>query len=355
MKKLYTNIKNNRTKRQILKSHLIIMERLQPLLLHGFTFVEAMSFIFEQIELKDKNYEKQFYALLNSGANCYEVFKFLYYPRTILMQIFFAEKYGTLTETLNTCYDYYYNNRKLKRKLTKSIQYPIVLFIIFLLLIITLNITVMPQFDYMYQSMNLKTSYLQLSIKTFITHFPTIFFIIFFIILLTIEGVKRWLNKQPMTTQLRFITSIPLLNKYAKLLFTYQVVNQFTLFFKNGIPMNDIVMIYVNQHESHFLNFIGQTLLKNIKEGETFPTILQKLKCFDSNFIKYIKQGEQRDKLDIELSVYSKFLIDHIESHTLRQINFIQPIMFSFMGILIILVYLVMMLPIFEMIQTIQS
>ncbi|REI03539.1 type II secretion system F family protein, partial [Staphylococcus felis] len=44
-----------------------------------------------------------------------------------------------------------------------------------------------------------------------------------------------------------------------------------------------------------------------------------------------------------------------IESFMMKHIKWIQPVMFLLISFLILSVYLVMMLPIFEMIQTIQN
>lgn len=82
---------------------------------------------------------------------------------------------------------------------------------------------------------------------------------------------------------------------------------------------------------------------------------MSQFKCFEPNFISYIEQGEKRDKLDIELLIYSEFLMDHIEKFIKKHISYIQPIMFVLIGLLILSVYLVMMLPIFNMMQTIQN
>ncbi|PTH71447.1 type II secretion system F family protein, partial [Staphylococcus agnetis] len=51
----------------------------------------------------------------------------------------------------------------------------------------------------------------------------------------------------------------------------------------------------------------------------------------------------------------SQFLMDHIESFIKKHISYIQPVMFGLIGLLILSVYLVMMLPIFNMMQTIQN
>ncbi|EGQ2918230.1 TPA: type II secretion system F family protein, partial [Staphylococcus pseudintermedius] len=124
---------------------------------------------------------------------------------------------------------------------------------------------------------------------------------------------------------------------------------------RNGITLNDIVKIYLNQKANLFLQYIGHTLKEHLQQGESFSHILLQLDCFEPQFISYIKQGEKRDKLDIELEVYSTFLLERIEAMIHQHIKWIQPIMFAFIGILVLSVYLIMMLPVFEMMQAIKE
>lgn len=149
MKRFYESIRFKRTLRQLHVQHILIMERLYQLLLHGFTFAEAMLFIYEQLNIRHPTFENQLIEKLKGGANCYDIFRMFGYPETILMQLYFAERYGSLPETLKLCHQFYTKNRKLKKQLIKTIQYPIVLILIFLALIVTLNHTVMQQFDQM--------------------------------------------------------------------------------------------------------------------------------------------------------------------------------------------------------------
>ena len=77
------------------------------------------------------------------------------------------------------------------------------------------------------------------------------------------------------------------------------------------------------------------------------------LKCFQNDLIKFIEQGEKW-KLDIELKLYSQMLLQQFEEKVLKQTKFIQPIIFFILGIFIVSLYLVIMLPMFELMQTIK-
>ncbi len=355
MKKYYENIQHRRTLRHINSNHLLIMERLSQLLVHGFTFAEAMKFIYDQLQIKNKRFHSILINALNQGASCYEVFRILGYPQTVLLQLYFAEKYGSLPETLQLCHQFYSKNRKLKKQFVKTIQYPIVLIFIFFALITTLNHTVMPQFNQMYDNMQLEASLLQKIIKAFIQNFPLTSLALLLCLTAIFFLVRHFFKQLTVRQQIQWINRFPFLRKYYKLYNTYHITNHFVLFFKNGITLNDIVQIYIHQQESLFLTYIGRTLQYQLQNGVSFSTIFTQLNCFENQFIHYIQHGEMRDKLDVELQMYSIFLLDHIEYFLHQHIKWIQPIMFTLIGLLVLCVYLVMMLPIFEMMQTIKE
>lgn len=355
MRTLLENIKNRVNMWQIKKHHLTLMIRLYALLEHGFTLVEAMNFLYGQLNIKNALINRQFNQLLQRGSTCYDLFKFLKYPETILMQLYFAEQYSALPNTLKQCHAYYKQNQILMKQFYKSIQYPVILLTIFMVLILILNQTVMPEFQSMYQSMDLKEDVLQFILRKSIEYLPYIFIILLLIITTAYYLFKQWLSKLTISKQILILSHLPIFHKYYRLFITYQITNQFALFFKNGITFNQIVYIYSQQKENRFLQYLGATISTSLQDGSTLSEIMRQFQCFEAQFISYIEQGEKRDKLDIELLVYSQFLMDHIESFIKKHISYIQPVMFGLIGLLILSVYLVMMLPIFNMMQTIQN
>lgn len=355
MQPLLESIRSRRSFALIKANHLLIIDRVCQLLNHGFTFVEAIQFVYKQLDIKDEKLNDQFQQSILNGGSCYDIFKLFKYPDIILMQIYFAEKYSELSTTLEQCSIFYGNHLKLKAQFIKAIQYPILLLFIFIFLIVTLNKTVIPEFEHMYATMQINHTFTQLLLKAILAHFPLFFFMSMIAICIFIYFFKHWLRQQSIKKQIDVLTHMPGFKNYFRLFTTYQISQQFSLFFRNGIKLNDIVQIYENQNENGFLKYFGQYMKTEIQKGHSFSNILQSLNCFEKYFISYIEQGEERDKLDVELHIYSKFLLDHIQSFIKKHIKLIQPTMFIIIGLLIMGVYLEMMLPVLEMMQNIEQ
>ena len=88
-----------------------------------------------------------------SGGNCYEVLKLLTFSPGILSQIYFAEQYGEFTNSLRQTAQYMQRHIKAKERFIKTIQYPIVLIIVFLGILTTLKLTVLPQFTHNFMTL----------------------------------------------------------------------------------------------------------------------------------------------------------------------------------------------------------
>ena len=83
------------------------------------------------------------------------------YSDTIVMQIYLAERFGNIVDILDETVKFMKINRKSEQRLLKTLQYPLVLVSVFIGMIMMLNITVIPQFQQLYTSMNIKLSTFQ--------------------------------------------------------------------------------------------------------------------------------------------------------------------------------------------------
>lgn len=355
MKRLSTNIFKFKKRKNLTEPQLIVLlQRLNQLLQNGFTLFESFSFLNLHFPYKNKTIGQNIIESLQTGATCYEILKIIGYPEIILNQIKFAEQYGKLENAITDSIDYMKRNYKAKKALIKTIQYPIVLISIFLVMLIVLNMTVIPQFQQLYSTMNVELSTFQNILTFIITKLPNFLFLFLILSMIIYFSFITLLNKLPIDKKIDYILKIPILNSYYKIYRTYQFSNELSLFYKNGVSLQRIVFIYQNEQNNEFFKYLGSQLLEGADNGSTLPLILKNLKCFKNDLIKFIEQGEKSGKLDIELKLYSQMLLQHFEDKVIKQTKLIQPVIFFILGLFIVSLYLVIMLPMFELMQTIK-
>lgn len=330
------------------------ISRLNDLLNHGFTISESFRFLIQHSSLNKPSIKEKILATINSGANCYQILKALHFPQSIVMFIYFAELFGDLSSCLIHVQTYLERNYHAKKMLYKTIQYPIVLMSIFIIMLITINYTIMPQFNDLFKTMDVKLSPVQRFMSLFITTLPILFLYSSTLICILISILWLIYHQLTIPQRIKFMTFMPIMKHYYSLFKTYRLASELSLFYRHGVSLQNIVKLYNMQSEDPYLKYLATQITKGTHRGDNLGTILSKLSCYQPDLITFITQGEQSGKLGLELQFYSSVIRTKIEQRMKRQIQIIQPLTFIVLAFLIIALYLVIMLPMFELIQTIK-
>lgn len=336
------------------KEQIELIHRLYDLLNYGFTLSESFEFLIKHIKIKSTLVSQTILSELRNGAHCYQILKILKYPNTVVMLIYFAEMFSDLSESLMYAQDYLARNYKAKQSLIKTVQYPVVLMAVFITMLVILNHTIIPEFHDLYESMDVLISTVQLYLTQIIINLPSIICYFIFIILLIIVIVKILYRKLPIKYKHQFVLTIPILSKIFKLYKTYRIASEFSLFYKNGINLQKIVDIYTHQSDDVFLKYLANEIKIGTQKGYNLSEILTRVSCFEKELISFIKEGEKKGRLDIELKLYSEMILSKIEKYLQFLIKFIQPCIFTLLAFFIVSLYLVIMLPMFDLMQTIK-
>lgn len=336
------------------KNQIDLLQRLHDLLQHGFTLSESFKFLLQHIKIKSPKLISLINTRLDQGAQCYEILLLLKYPKIIIMLIYFSELFSELTSTLPHAKDYLIRNNKAKQQLIRTLQYPLLLITIFIGMLIILNHTIIPEFQALYNSFDIEISKTQLILSSILIYLPKTLLIITLNCLIFSYLFYKITKKLSINLKYRIILKIPILRTFFKFYKTYRLSTEFALFYKNGVTLQSIVDIYFKQKNDTYLIYLARKLATGSQSGHKLSEILKKISYFEEGLINFIEEGEKTGKLDIELKLYSEIIFTKIERYLQLLIKFIQPTIFIMLGILIISLYLVIMLPMFDLMQTIK-
>lgn len=344
-----------RKKNVLKKDQVLYLTRLLDMLKQGFTLLEAIQLLSDQfIQLKKHNLNAAACEIVKETGQLHEILKMFNYPQVIITQIFFGEQYGNLNETLEHSILYLKKIEQVKQRFIKTIQYPALLFSIFFMLLAVVNQTIIPQFTEIYASMNVEISTSLRIITTIFSYLPiTIFALVLILFLVYLISYMNFMDKE-MARKLAIYKKIPIINRYITMYNSYRISRDFSFFIQNGISLTKIIQIYMLQTKDDFLIYIGHSINQSLGSGMTFPNSIKKLECFESNFIHYINHGENKSKLDLELYYYSLFMLDTLEKTFLKHLKWIQPVVFGVLALLIVTLYLIIILPMLQMVEGIK-
>lgn len=150
-----------------------------------------------------------------------------------------------------------------------------------------------------------------------------------------------------------WMAKIPILQYYFRLLTSQFLAREWSFLLHGGFSINEILDMMSQQSFRPLIREMAEGIREDLMTGTTFSDSLSNFKFLDPQFITITKHGEKTGRLDQELQFYSQFCVTQIEGRIQRLFRMIQPMMFIFIGILVVAVYLSILLPMFEMIDSI--
>ncbi|TDL97885.1 type II secretion system F family protein [Macrococcus brunensis] len=328
--------------------------RTAELLDNGFTLYAAVQFLFSQYDGIKRDIKEESLLLLENGRPLSDVLTHLKYKNHIVLQVYFAEQYGDINRSLMECHQYNQSQKTSRQQFLKTIQYPLILISIFFGLIMVVNQTVLPQFKNMYDSMGIAISPELTFMTTILFLLPKLLIILLVSFFLLVAGYMLIFRRAEIERQLWLLKRVPIINSLHRKLLTYRVSSELSFFLANGIAMLKIIEIFKSQDKDRLLKYIGEEIDGSLLSGYSLPDAVTRLNLLESSLIHFIQHGEQNSKLEIELKYYSGYIFKKFENQILQYIKWIQPIVFMLLALLIITLYLVIILPMLQMMSGIQ-
>lgn len=332
-------------------AHFLI--KLSELLSSGFTMQQALSFLVQQYDILPQKLKDSLLTEIMKGHSLSQILKQLGYSKSIIMQVSFAEIHGEIIQNLYESGEYLKMRRKTKSKIIKAIQYPLVLISIFIIMLILLNFTVIPQFNELYSAMQADKSLLVMILTLVLNYLPHVVLICVSCLCLFILLMVLIYKQKKTTRAVNTLLKIPLISTYFRYYVTYRFSREFGYFLINGLEVKEILLLFKTQTINRFLSHVASTIEEELLTGSSLASAIEKMKLLDKRLAVFVNQGEYNSNVGKELIIYSEYTLDNILIKIEALTQKIQPIIFLILGLLIICLYLVIVMPIFNMLSTI--
>ncbi len=323
--------------------------KLGGLLRNGFTMQQALIFLTEQYEVIKQQDRKKLLELINSGASLSAVLKHLGFSKSIIMQVSFAEIHGEIISNLEQSGEYLTTRRQTVQKLIKTLQYPLVLVAIFIIMLVLLNYTVIPQFNELYSAMQADKTMLVHILTLILNYLPYAALAVTAAVLFSGLAILVIVNIKNTALAAKLLLKIPVVKTYFKYYVTYRFSREFGYFLNNGLEVKEIILLFKTQTINRYLSLAAQIIETELLYGTSLGDAIEELDMLDRRLAVFVNHGEYNSNVGRELIIYSEYSLENIiikiESFTKK----IQPVIFLILGLLIVCLYLVIVLPIFNM------
>ncbi|WP_455363061.1 competence type IV pilus assembly protein ComGB [Vagococcus elongatus] len=321
------------------KFQLTVVVLLADLLKNGFTFQESLRFM-ALIYPKEADLLVQMEQFFLGGHTIYLGFRQLGFSDKYVAQINLGEKHGDLVSTFSRVAGQMKDHERQKQSLYKILTYPLILVCFLFSMIMGMNWFLLPQMPEMTSADNFGIWLIQ--------HTPLLTLSVMVILCLASMFVKVLLKKHSQIKKLTFYMHVPLVNVFLQYYYTSFFAYEWGKLLNQGIELRQVLMIMAEEGNTLFMQEIGEVLQKKLESGELIVTQISQWKFFLPGFSKIIMQGEAKGKLGEELMIYGTKIWEDLLEKVEKGTQWLQPIIFLVIALLIIAVYSALLLPIYQ-------
>ncbi len=342
MKKLRHYVNNKFLNKRNLEYQANVLENIALFLNRGYSLYDTINLLQYRYQLQTVLEE------LEDGEFISTILKKQNYDKDILLVIEIAEQSGDILLGINNAYHIIKQKIRNKEEIKKLLKYPLLLCIITIFALGFVALFLIPQFEDIYENFGLTKEPLILFLFQFIKNLPLILLILLIVgvILYYLFNQKSDIDKMNFCLKYRFI------RKYYLTLYNHIFTINLVNLLKVGLKIDEIFLILAKQEYNILLQQESKRILRLLEDG------YQLYECLNNQYyIKelkiIIKEGETFTTLLHNLDNYLVFLQQNQVAKTKQMFFLIQPIFYGFFGLLIVLLYGSIFMPMFQMMNNI--
>lgn len=325
------------------------LKRIGELLARGYPIAAAIESI--SLHLPKSRKEELYDCLveLKRGLPFHDALDKLGFHKDLIGYVYFAEQHGSFAEALLEGSSLAQLKNKDLHKLITLLQYPFVLILITGFLFVFVENTLLPRFTTLFTSLGLEENFFTKVIYTFDHYFPV--FIETLLVLLFLTAIYYFFifRKYSILKQRKLLVQIPIAGRILKLLFTHYFSIQLSFLLSGGISVSEALILFEQNEKQPFYSELGKTIKLKLVTGEKLETIIATFSFFEKEFPMIVKHGQENGKLEQELLFFSKHCVSNMEEIIEKSLKTIQPILYLFIGLLVVSMYLSILLPMFHL------
>ncbi|HHU19499.1 MAG TPA: hypothetical protein GXZ58_04530 [Bacilli bacterium] len=346
---LARSLKKNKSRLSI-NEQTLFLEKLAQLLEQDYSILDAL-----QILKWHRNWSHTIDQLINelkNGRKFDQILQELQFDQQIVSFIYFALQHGNLIAAIQRSVLFVKQQLQLFDKFKQAIRYPIVLLVSFLVVLFFIDLYVYPAFLQLYSTQSQPSLMLFISMRT-----VSIFFSILYMsmIVCVITGIVLTVMKHKITIQhkVAVINFIPLTAKLAKKYCSLTFAIHLSSLLKTDLSFKNCLTLIINHNHDTLLSYYCTQLLADLNQGVRLTQAIRNRNYFDDQLIFIFDNQTNHLIMKRDLETYSTLLLEQAQSFILKIIKVIQPTVLIIIGISVVLIYLSILLPMLQLIQTI--
>lgn len=265
-----------------------------------------------------------------------------------------GEAGGFLDVSMRQIADNFEAEVKLRSKIKAAMTYPVVVFVLAILMCIGMLVFIVPVFENMFTDLG---GELPLPTQVLVFLSSAMRFMLPLLILLTVVGLVLW-RKYGKTERVRNVVDplklkIPVFGDlFAKIALARFARNLGTLL-SSGVPILQSLEIVAETTGSIVISRALGEVQESVRRGDSVAGPLAQHEVFPPMVVQMIASGEETGAIDQMLQKISEFYDDEVEATTEALTALIEPLMIAFLGGIVGSMIIALYMPIFKVFELI--
>ena len=346
-----------RKKRVKLKDLSVFSRQFATMIDAGLTMLRGLTILSEQVENPElrrvlrqvKEDVEAGMSLSGAFAKCPDVF-----PSLMVSMTRAGEAGGFLDVAMRQIADNFEAEVKLRSKIKAAMTYPVVVFILAILMCIGMLVFVVPVFEGMFENLG---GELPLPTKVLVFLSSAMRYMLPVLIGLGVVGLWLW-RKYGKTERVRNVVDplklrLPVFGGlFAKLALARFARNLGTLL-TSGVPILQSLEIVSETTGSIVISRALKDVQDSVRRGESVAGPLGQHEVFPPMVVQMISSGEETGAIDQMLQKIAEFYDDEVEATTEALTALIEPLMIAFLGGIVGSMIIALYMPIFKVFELI--
>ncbi len=272
------------------------------------------------------------------------------FPKLLISMVKAGEVSGALPKILEKTSDYFEKTIKLLKKIRGAMIYPALVIGLGIFLVIILLIFVIPVFSEMFTDFDAelpKPTQMLIDASAFLKSYSIFILGLLFLLFL---GLRKFI-KTPKGRIFKdsFILKIPIMGELTRKINLSRFCRTFAILRVSGVPILHSIQIVSNTTNNSFIEATCKKISKEISQGNQISDVLAQDTYFPPMIRHMAKAGERIGDFEGMMIKVSDFYDNEIDNLVATLLSMIEPLIISFLGIVVGGMIMAIFLPIFEL------
>ena len=274
------------------------------------------------------------------------------FPELLINMIKAGEQTGRLDESCNKMAVQFDKDHRLNQKMKSATTYPIILLVLIIGVVLIIFTFVLPQFMEMFEGMELPLpTRIVMGMSDFLISYGVYMFVIIVVAAFLLINLFR--KPEPRKALDKMLLKFPKVGKLLGTIYTARFSRTLASLYVSGIPMIQALTIAQGTIGNKYIESQFKEVIEHLGNGRTLSQALSTVDGFETKLKSTVMIGEESGRLEQMLEAVADQFDYDSEMASARMVAMIEPIMIVIMAGIVGLVIISVMMPIFQMYQTV--